>query len=119
MIILATSPVSFTSYASLIKQSDGEEIIISPKPANPQGSPHMPAFVPFYAELEDSYVLLGSYSNLGTVDVSLTSTAGDDYSTMFDTSDGTILIPISGLTGDYTLLITTLSGVEFIGEFSI
>ena len=79
----------------------------------------MPVYVPFYAELENGYVLLGSYSNCGIVDVSLTSTAGDDYSTMFDTSDGTILIPISGLTGDYTLLITTLSGVEFIGEFSI
>ena len=119
MIILAGFFTPFSSYASLVKQSDGEDIWIHPVPAIPQGSPHMPALIPFYAELGDGNVLLGSYSNLDTVDVSLTSTAGDDYSTMFDTSDGTILIPISGLTGDYTLLITTLSGAEFIGEFSI
>ena len=119
MIILAGCFASFTSYASFIKQSDGEDIWILPIPTNPQGSPHMPVYVPFYAELENGYVLLGSYSNCGIVDVSLTSTAGDDYSTVFDTSDGTIIIPISGLTGDYTLLITTLAGVEFIGEFSI
>ena len=119
MLIFLGSIASFTAYGSLLKQSDGEEIWLHPKPTNPQGTPHMPAYVPFYAEFGNGNVLLGSYSNLGTVDVSLTSTAGDDYSTVFDTSNGTIIIPISGLTGDYTLLITTLSGAEFIGEFSI
>ena len=110
---------SYSSYASLINQSDGDNIWLYPRPSTPQGTPRTPANIPFFAELENGYVLLGSYSNCGIVDVSLTSTAGDNYSTMFDTSDGTIIIPISGLTGDYTLLITTLSGAEFIGEFSI
>ena len=119
MIILAGCFVSFNSYASFVRQSDGEEIKLSPKPATPNGSPHMPAFVPFYAELGNGNVLLGSYSNCGIVDVSLTSTAGDNYTTVFNTAVGTINIPISGLTGDYTLLITTASGVEYIGEFSI
>ena len=79
----------------------------------------MPAYNPFYAELENGNVVLGSFSYYGTVEISLTSTAGDNYSTVFDTVDGTILIPISGNTGDYILLITTASGLEFIGEFSL
>lgn len=110
---------SYSSYASLINKADGKDIIITPMPNLPEGSPRMPAYVPFYAELENDSVLLGSYSNCGIVDVSLTSTAGDDYSTVFDTANGTIYIPISGCTGDYVLLITTLAGVEYVGEFSI
>ena len=81
--------------------------------------PRTPDSIPFYAELESGYVLLGSFSSCGIVDVSLTSTAGDDYSTVFDTANGTIIIPVSGITGDYTLLITTASGMDYIGEFSI
>lgn len=53
------------------------------------------------------------------VTVSLTSTAGDNYSTTFDTEDGAILLPISGNTGSYTLQITTSSGTRYVGEFSI
>ncbi|MBR5736144.1 MAG: hypothetical protein IKX60_05085 [Bacteroidales bacterium] len=110
---------SYDSYASYIKQTDGEDIIISQKPINPQGVPRTPIIIPFYAELESGYVLLGSFSSCGIVDVSLTSTAGDDYSTVFDTANGSIIIPISGNTGDYVLLITTPAGTEYIGEFSI
>lgn len=110
---------SYSSYASLNKQLDGEILRIYQKPTIPQGAPHMPAYVPFFAELESGYVLLGSYSYCGIVDVSLTSTAGDDYSTVFDTSNGTVNIPVSGYSGDYVLLITTSAGTEYIGEFSI
>ncbi len=98
-------------------QNDPEQIIISQSSTIPPGSPRMPAYNPFFAELVNGNVLLGSFSYFGIVDVSLTSTAGDDYSTVFDTADGTIIIPISGNTGDYTLLITTASGLEFLGEF--
>lgn len=119
MFFLVGCFASSLSQAFELKKADGIEIKISPMPNIPQESPRMPANNPFYAEEDNLSVLLGSYSNCGIVDVSLTSTAGDDYSTVFDTSAGTIIIPISGLTGDYTLLITTLAGVEFIGEFSI
>ena len=110
---------SYSTYASCIYQSDGDNIWISPKPSIQPGGPRTPASIPFFAELECGYVLLGSYSYCGTVDVSLTSTAGDNYETVFDTSDGTIIIPISGYTGDYVLLISTPDGTEYIGEFSI
>ncbi len=110
---------SLSSQAFDYRQSEGKDIKIVPMPIGAQGAPRMPEYNPFFAELESGYVLLGSFSSCGIVDVSLTSTAGDDYSTVFDTSNGTIYIPISGYTGDYVLLITTLSGVEYVGEFSI
>ena len=99
--------------------NDPEQIIIVQSSTIPPGSPRMPAYNPFYAELENGNVVLGSFSYYGTVEISLTSTAGDNYSTVFDTVDGTILIPMSGNTGDYILLITTAFGLEFIGEFSL
>ncbi len=42
---------SYSSYASLVKQSDGEDIILVPNPINPEGTPRTPANVPFYDEL--------------------------------------------------------------------
>ena len=118
-LMVVVNSVYLSSFASISKEADGKDIRIVQKPTIPPGAPHLPAYNPFYAGLVSTNVLLGSYSYYGTVNVSLTSTAGDDYSTVFDTADGTILIPISGNTGDYTLLITTASGLEFIGEFSL
>lgn len=94
-------------------------IIIVQKPTTPPEAPRMPAYNPFFAELMDGYVILGSSTVYGTVSVSLTSTAGDNYSTSFDTSDGAILLPISGDAGLYTLQITTSGGLQFVGEFTI
>jgi len=94
-------------------------IIIVQKPTTPPEAPRMPAYNPFFAELMDGYVILGSSTVYGTVSVSLTSTAGDNYSTSFDTSDGAILLPISGDAGLYTLRITTSGGLQFVGEFTI
>ena len=115
-------PIGFlVSQGSYCAFSSKDEITISirKKPVSFPGSPQLPAYNPFYAELGNGNVLLGSTASYGVVDVCLTSTAGDYYTTVFDTADGSINIPISGLTGDYTLLITTASGVEYIGEFSI
>jgi hypothetical protein len=117
LCIIAGCLMGGHSYASPVKQNDGETIAIRADSVVPPGAPHAPVYNPFFATLESGFVLLGSSSYFGVVDVSLTSTAGDDYSTVFDTADGTIVIPISGSQGDYTLLITTASGLEFIGEF--
>lgn len=98
----------------------GKTIIIIQKP-DPEEDPRSPIVNPFIAEVTDgsNAVLLGSVDAIGTVYVHLTSTAGDNLSTYFDTSDGAILLPISGNAGDYTLSITTPDGHLFVGEFSI
>lgn len=88
-------------------------IIVNPSP-NDTRSPEQ---VPFYAQVWDNYVILGCTTNLGSVEITLTSTAGDDCETVFDTSIGSIIIPISGLSGLYRLDIVLPSGQSYYGEF--
>lgn len=105
---------------TLAEPMGGHIIIIVPRPDTP-GAPRTPVVNPFIAELMDgsTSVLLGATDAIGTVSVQITSTAGDNYSTYFDTSDGSILLPISGITGYYTLTIVTPDGTRFVGEFTI
>lgn len=94
-------------------------IVIVRRPTTPPETPRTPEYNPFFAELMNDYVILGAPSAIGTVSVSLTSTAGDNYSTCFDTSDGAILLPVSGNAGYYTLTIITADGTHYVGEFTI
>lgn len=111
---LAIAPVSG------LEKSESIVIIVQQDPAvTPPGAPRTPVFNPFFAELMNGYVLLGSSSSYGTVHVTITSTAGDNYTTSFDTEDGTIVLPISGDSGFYSLRITTSGDLQFIGEFTI
>lgn len=97
----------------------GHDILIQPCPPIPAEAPRTPIYNPFYATLETTDVLLGCYCNYGTVSVSVVSTAGDYYSTGFDTEEGIIILPISGLSGHYTLTIVCAGGIVFGGEFDI
>lgn len=85
----------------------------------PQGSPRSPENNPFYAVLTGNYVILGASFTCGIVSVNVISTAGDDYSTDFDTSNGIILLPISGNGGDYTLTIILPDETLYVGDFAI
>lgn len=78
-----------------------------------------PEQIPFYAQIQGSYVILGCNSSIGNATVTLISTAGDDYETVFDTSFGVIFIPISGESGFYRLDITLPSGRSYYGEFGL
>ena len=105
---------------TLAEPKGGHIIIIVQRPDTP-GAPRTPVVNPFVAELMDgsTSVLLGATDVIGTVSVQISSTAGDNYSTYFDTSDGAILLPISGNIGYYTLTISMPDGTLFIGEFTI
>lgn len=105
---------------TLAEPIGGHVIIIVQRPDTP-GAPRTPVVNPFVAELMDgsTSVLLGATDVIGTVSVQISSTAGDNYSTYFDTSDGAILLPISGNIGYYTLTISMPDGTLFIGEFTI
>ena len=122
--ILAIATVCFSAYwtvePTVAAPLRGHTFLIVPKPG-PEDGPRSSVPNPFIAELEDgsATVLLGVTSPCGTVSVSLTSTAGDNYSTGFDTTDGAILLPISGDAGLYTLQITTAEGIQFVGEFTL
>ena len=112
---LTASLAAFMSIGITAK-TDGEipiPIISEPNP-NENRAPEQ---VPFRAYVLDSYVVLTCASSIGNVDVSLTSTAGDDYETVFNTAFGSILIPISGNAGSYRLDIVLFSGNSYYGEF--
>lgn len=97
-------------------------IIVQQEPiVTPSGAPRSPIVNPFFGELLDGngFVLLGATNPCGTVSIEITSSAGDNYSTYFDTSDGAILLPISGNEGYYTLTIITPYGTHYVGEFNI
>lgn len=115
LLKMATCPV-------LYSEPVGQEIIpvvIGPDSSNPNGDPRGPVFNPFTAYLQGNNVVLNCSVYYGDVVVVLVSTAGDYYTTVFDTSDGSTVIPISNLSGDYTLCLTDASGMQFIGEFNV
>ncbi len=80
-----------------------------------------PAQQLFLAEYNDllNDVILMCTEDCGEVSVTLCSSAGDWFQTVFDTEDGTLIIPVSGDEGHYVLSITTPDGTYYIGEFTI
>lgn len=120
MSLFLTASLSFLSFGAeqLSVSFDGENIIIEQKPETPDGTPRSQAHNPFTAFLDDTDVeLYSADATYGTVGVYLFSTAGDLVSTYFDTATGSITIPISGLSGSYTIIITTSDGLVFEGRF--
>lgn len=118
---VAMMTIGSTSLCDLLAAdtNNGTVIVIVRRPTTPPETPRTPEYNPFFAELMNDYVILGASSAFGTVLVCLTSTAGDYYSTYFDTSDGAILLPVSGIAGYYTLTIITPDGTHYVGEFII
>lgn len=117
MTVSMMQPVSMS--AMRVQGDDPTLIVILPPVISPEGAPRSPAFNPFTAYLNGDAVVLNCSAPYGNVAVTLISTAGDYYTTVFDTEDVSIIIPVSGLSGHYTLLLTTASGSQFIGEFDI
>lgn len=101
-----------------IKGDEPVLIVLQPRTTLPD-SPRSPVFNPFTAYLQGNNIVLNCSVYYGDVDVVLVSTAGDYYTTVFDTSDYSIVIPVSNLSGDYTLCLTEASGMRFIGEFNV
>lgn len=123
LVVTITLVASFPSFAThhdtgtLIEDGTLVPILLQNPDALPGGAPR--TAVPFFAEYFDtlSAVMLGSSESIGDVTVRLTSTAGDWYQTEFDTSDGAILVPASGLSGHYVLTIETSDHTVYEGEF--
>lgn len=114
--LLLTATLAALMSIGMTAKTDGElpiPIISDPAP-NENRSPEL---APFHAYIMDSYVVLCCASSIGNAYITLTSTVGDDYETVFNTAFGSILIPISGNTGSYRLDIVLPSGQSYYGEF--
>ena len=120
-IAFAALLMALTSATNLLSKRvmDGESIVISPISTDAPGIPRGPVFNPFTAYRLNNAIVLASDTSYGLVNVTLISTAGDYYTIVFDTEDGSILIPISGNVGEYTLMLTDPAGAQFIGTFEI
>lgn len=105
------------SNATPSSSMDGVVIILSNKSNVRPDSPRNPVDNPFYAELTGLGVLLVADSDWGDAEVTLSSIEGDYYQTIFDMADGSILLPVSGDTGDSYTLTISVCGLEFVGEF--
>ncbi len=114
-LLLAASAAILLSTTIDAKSDEYPIPIIIEDPGS--GENRSPEQVPFHAQVWDNYVVLGCTSNIGSVEITLSSTAGDDYETVFDTSIGSIIIPISGNSGLYRLDIVLPSGQSYYGEF--
>lgn len=119
LAIIAMMALFSSQAIASVSYDDNSTILIHQLPTDPIGAPRSPAFNPFTAYLNGDAVVLNCSAPYGNVAVTLISTAGDYYTTVFDTEDGSVIIPVSGLSGHYTLLLTTASGSQFIGEFDI
>ena len=117
-ILVSSATIAFSGNASY-DASDGDTITIHQIGDDFPGGPR--STVPFVAEYNELWnmVVLSSLQTCGNVSVTLESTAGDWYQTVFDTQTGSILIPVSGDTGHYTLTLQTSDGTVYQGEFDI
>lgn len=76
----------FTVTAAMTPVADGDTpIIIQPYDPTASGDPRGPVFNPFTAYRLNSTVVLESDTSYGLINVTLVSTAGDYYTTVFDT----------------------------------
>ena len=118
ILTIVTLSVPFIA-AEAMNDPDGVTIILQPKDDELHDAPR--SIVPFFAAYYESLsaVMLGCNDSIGDVTVTLESTAGDWYQTVFDTSDGVILVPASGLSGYYVLTIETADHTVYEGEFNL
>ena len=121
ILVMATlfSSWRINGEAIISNGNDGPIIVIERDPTEFLDEPRSPGSCPFFAEYQNGNVSLSSLDSIGTVVVEISSTAGDYYCTYFDTSDGSILLPISGDSGYYLLRITVASNVHYMGRFEL
>lgn len=119
LALLLCGTARVNSFAVQTPDGEGGPILLDPIPNNP-GGPRSQGDIPLFAELLDGYVLLGcSGLSVGVVRVSLISTAGDWTETVYESSEGPILIPISGNPGQYRLTLVLENGAGYVGTFVI
>jgi hypothetical protein len=119
VLTMALCLLSHTATFGTSQTPVGDPIVIIPTEQNDPNGPRGPVFNPFTAYLQNNQVVLASSDSCGLVEVEITSSTGFYYSTVFDTEEGVIVLPISGNVGAYTLRLTLVSGAVFVGSFVI
>lgn len=117
LVISGTGFSASLHMTTAMNEDEPEIIVLQPEIGSPDDAPRGPIFNPFTAYLQNNQVVLESSENCGLVAVEITSTTGFYSSTVFDTEDGSVIIPIDGQAGNYNVCLTTPSGLIFFGMF--
>ena len=101
---LAAFLLAFPSAKAGLLNNPQEKLIIVIEPGDdtPPDDPRGPVFNPFTAYRMNNTVVLESDTSYGLVSITLVSTVGDYITTVFDTADGSILIPMPETTPFYS-----------------
>lgn len=107
-----------------INNPDNDIVVIEiPSPSPEHGSsimPHSPSesLASGFFEVETGLLVLDSIQNVGTCNITITSTAGDYVSREIDTCIGFASLTLSGAPGVYVITITlsndVVTGAQFI-----
>lgn len=117
-LLSSTSVYSGNVYAP----NDEEPILIIPAEQSSKHRPHSKAFVPFVANYNVGLasVLVRFIRDVGEVEISIQNLSSGEYNDYtINSKVGSIVLPISGDSGDYVITFTLQNGKQFIGEFSI
>lgn len=95
------------------------QVIIS---SGQEGPHRAPEYVPIQAYYEESlsFVCMSFAYSLGDLDITITNLTDGTYADYeVDSSLGSAILPMSGNTGIYNVLIVTAGGIQYGGEFEI
>lgn len=105
-----------------IAKAEHKPIIIVREPTTPSEVIHRaPAQIPITCILEDdSFLVLNYLENLGMVSVEIENQTTGEYDQLYvNALLGSMIFPISGTTGNWTITLTLSSGAVYKGDFII
>lgn len=113
-----------TIVANPTRDGGDDEIIVILEETSPDYSspPKSPSFIPLgcvYSPALTSLVAI-YYQDLGSTSVEIENqTTGEYNQTLVNALAGPMVLPISGSAGQWTIMFTLPSGVQYYGEFDI
>ena len=110
---------STRGYSGNVYEPNNEEpIVIIPVEQSFNHRPHSKAFVPFEANYNAGLasVFVRFIKDVGEVEISIQNLSSGEYNDYtINSKIGSIVLPISGNTGDYVITFTLQNGKQFIG----
>ena len=112
---------STRGYSGNVCAPDNEEpIVIIPVEQSFNHRPHSKAIVPFEANYNAEFtsVLVRFIKDVGEVGISIQNLSSGEYNDYtINSKIGSIVLPISGDSGDYVITFTLQNGKQFLGKF--
>lgn len=122
IFLILLLPLTQVYSGNVYEPNNEEPIVIIPVEQSFKHRPHSKAFVPFEANYNTGLasVLVRFIKDVGEVEISIHDLSSGEYNDYtINSKIGSIVLPISGDSGDYVITFTLQNGKQYIGEFSI